>query len=66
MSVVRRHNSKEYPVLITVVNEVYSQVTAMAVDDKKPPVPPIPRFFLCAAVLHLLKPCQSNVVITPT
>jgi hypothetical protein len=63
---VRRHNSKEYPVLITVVNEVHSQVTAMTVNNKEPPVPPIPRFFLCAAVVHLLKSCQFNVIITST
>jgi hypothetical protein len=53
-------------VSMTVVNEVLCYVTAMAVDNEKPVVPPAPRLLFCTAVKNLLQPYQTNVVIAPT
>jgi hypothetical protein len=53
-------------VVETVVEEVVSQVTTMAVDDKEAVVSPAASFLLRTAVEYLLQLCQTNVVIDPT
>jgi hypothetical protein len=54
MGTVRRHNTKEYLVVETIVKEVVSQVTTMAVNDKEAVVSPAASFLLCIAIEYLL------------
>jgi hypothetical protein len=66
MGTIRRHNSEEYPVKVTVVLEVLSHITTVAVEDKEPVISPAASFLLRTTVKNLLQPGQSNVVIAPT
>jgi hypothetical protein len=53
-------------VKVTVVLEVLSYITTVAVEDKELVISPAASFLLCTTVKNLLQPGQSNVVIAPT
>jgi hypothetical protein len=53
-------------VAITVVDKIYCEVAAMAINNKELIILPAARFLLCTAVKDLLEPCYPNVIVAPT
>ena len=60
---MRRKDSQEYLVLITVVNKVHRHMGAVAVKDQEAPLPPC--LSLGEAIKHLLKPGKAYIVVGP-
>jgi hypothetical protein len=54
MGTIRRHNSKEYLVKVTVVLKVLSHITTVAVEDEEPVISPAASFLLRTTVKNLL------------